>query len=349
MEQLPEVTILMATFNGAEFIKEQIESIRQQEYSSWRLLIRDDGSADDTPAIINELAAAEPRIEILADTLGNLGITGNFGELLRHAMARNVHYVAFADQDDVWQTRKLATQMKCMLEREKAGGLRIPVLVHTDLAVVDRELHLLKRSFMDCQGFRTGMTDPLRVLLVQNHVTGCTVLINRPLLEFAMPLPSCAPVHDWWLALCAAVSGELVFLPGSMVSYRQHGGNEVGVKGFISRSSVFSENWGYIWRGVKERFEHGCRQAVCLGERIREHADRCPIDKGAGNLVESYVQMLRTGSGLARLARVLKLGVRRQSLFASLIFLILVFSMKPLPASPRFAVRGTEGADDISR
>jgi len=113
-----DVVIVLATYNGAAYLREQIRSIQDQTESRWRLLIRDDGSTDATRAIIDELIRADSRIECLDDDDERLGPAGNFGALLTTAFERGANYVCCADQDDVWLPNKLAVQLDAMRRAE---------------------------------------------------------------------------------------------------------------------------------------------------------------------------------------------------------------------------------------
>src|SRR4051812_43971014 len=148
----PELLIVLSSFNGYKFITDQINSIRRQTYSDWALLVRDDGSSDNTVALVESLARQDTRIALLRDSKGNLGPAASFGMLLSHALQSGVRYVALADQDDVWLPTKLAHEMELLRDQEATVGSATPLLVHTDLAVVREDLSLLHRSFLEFQG-----------------------------------------------------------------------------------------------------------------------------------------------------------------------------------------------------
>ncbi len=226
---MAQILILMGTYNGARYIREQIASIQAQTCSDWVLLVRDDDSGDNTVEIIEEMAQADDRIVLCRDHLGNLGVTANFGRLMSLALERSEPWVAFADQDDVWLPEKLEVS----LTQLQASANGKPALLHTDLQVVDVNLRVVHPSFLAYQRLRHVAERQLETLLVHNFVTGCTVMINRELLNFAAPIPSEAILHDRWLAVCAATSGNLIFLPQAMVKYRQHGNNVRGAGGVM--------------------------------------------------------------------------------------------------------------------
>lgn len=219
------IEILLATCNGAAYLSALLDSLLAQTYGNWRLVIRDDGSTDDTPRIIGKYLANHPdRVSILRDKGETLGPCGNFARLLHHSKA---DYTMFCDQDDVWLPEKIELTMARMREMESLYGEDTPIMVHTDLRVVDGNLKPLSDSL-----WRYQTTDPdataLNRLLVQNVATGCTVMINRALRELALPIPVEARMHDWWLALVAAVFGRIGHVAQPTILYRQHGRNDSG-------------------------------------------------------------------------------------------------------------------------
>jgi len=282
-----EMHILMATYNGAAFLKQQLDSVCALE-GEWRLTIRDDCSTDATVEIISSYCEKFNNISIVTNEQGNLGACGNFNELLIAAeQAAYGQYFMLADQDDVWQSDKLKRQLALMkeIESERPG---CPVLIHSGLEVVDQNLKLIDPSFMHYQGLRHEAHDPLRVLLAQNYITGCTVLVNRPLLELALPVPKDALMHDWWLALCAAACGEIGFIDRPLVKYRQHALNEVGAKSLLTFLNPFKTNWISRWFEGRDSLEQSIHQAQVLAKRIKKY------EPGNENLklIESYGALL---------------------------------------------------------
>jgi glycosyltransferase involved in cell wall biosynthesis len=224
----PTVDILLATYNGEKYLREQLDSILWQNHRDWRLIIRDDCSHDGTLAIINEFRAQNPDKILLLDVNGtNLGVVRNFSHLLDNATA---DYVMFCDQDDVWLPHKISVTLDKMHELEKAPGLREALLVFTDLTVVAEDGDtVLADSVWNYQQLDPGNVTHLNRLLLQNIPTGCTVMINRALRDKAAPIPADAAMHDWWLTLVAAVFGSIGYLPEATIRYRQHGKNVCGV------------------------------------------------------------------------------------------------------------------------
>lgn len=220
----PRIEILMATYNGEKYIKEQIESLLNQTYINWSLLIRDDGSSDGTVKIIEDYEKKySEKIKILKDNKGSLRAKDNFLELLRNSKE---DYIMFCDQDDVWLPNKIEITLKKMLETEDG-----PTLIHTDLKVVDKSLNTIADSFWKFQNL-----DPSRkihnYLIVQNNITGCTMMINRELANLSSSEFPSGLMHDWIIGIIASLIGKIEYITEPTILYRQHGNNDVGAKGY---------------------------------------------------------------------------------------------------------------------
>ncbi len=215
----------MATFNGERFLAQQIDSILAQDYRQIRIVIRDDGSTDGTIGIISQFIRLHPeKISLFSGEEARLGATGSFMALIQQARAE---YVMLADQDDVWLPAKVSACLLEMKKSESRYGEGTPLLIHTDLKVVDEKLSVVSGSFWKYQSLSPGC-DSINRLLVQNVVTGCTVMMNRSLLNLVRPVDGGVIGHDWWLGLMASAFGEIIYLPQATMLYRQHGKNAVG-------------------------------------------------------------------------------------------------------------------------
>jgi glycosyltransferase involved in cell wall biosynthesis len=226
---MPTVDILLATFNGARFLPELLESIEGQTHRDWRLIVRDDGSTDCSLSIIEGFAQRHgDRVRVLRDGRDRLGACANFAAVLE---ASDASYFMFCDQDDVWLPEKIAGLLRSMRQVEERQGAETPILVHSDLIVVDDELHVLHPSFwrysrlLDLSAPRR----PARVI-VQNFVTGCASIGNAALRRAALPMPTEARLHDCWVALVAALLGEIAEYEVPTLLYRQHQSNDIGAK-----------------------------------------------------------------------------------------------------------------------
>jgi glycosyltransferase involved in cell wall biosynthesis len=227
MESSGRVAILLATYNGERYVDEQIRSLFAQTYSDFVIIVRDDHSSDRTPEILARWSASQPdKISVVSDDRGNLRSAGNFSRLMEVC---DSPYFAFCDQDDVWLPNKVELMVNEIRRLESQFGKTMPILVHSDLKVVDGDLHEIAPSFFYYH-LRTGLRKGRRLdhLIFINIVTGCALMGNRALLELARPLPAGILVHDWWLALIAASCGVLRTIPETTVLYRQHGNNQIG-------------------------------------------------------------------------------------------------------------------------
>lgn len=221
------VRILLATYNGKAYIRQMVDSVLAQDHKNLQLVLSDDGSTDGTQQILEEYAAADRRVTHYRSGM-------RFGCAQKHFMhlLRTFHdapYIMFCDQDDVWHRDKVSKTLALMEKTEKDPA--VPVLVHTDLQVVDGDLQPISPSFCAHSGL-DGNRLALNQLLVQNVVTGCTVMLNRTLAALACreTEEDAMRMHDWYLALLAAACGKTAFLPEATIDYRQHGNNSVGAK-----------------------------------------------------------------------------------------------------------------------
>jgi glycosyltransferase involved in cell wall biosynthesis len=308
----PDILIALATYNGARYLLEQIDSIRAQTRRDWALLVRDDGSTDGTVDLLRAQAAIDPRLTILSDTDQRLGCVPNFSRLAAAASERGAAYVMLADQDDIWFPTKIERTLSCMTALEQRLGKAHPILVHSDLEVIDHAGRRLARSFMRFQAIRHEITQPLRMLLVQNFVTGCTVMANRALLSLALPIPGEALMHDWWFALCAAGSGSIGFVADPTMAYRRHAANTVSARGFWSTLNPFVTNWSAVWEEGLRHHARGIAQARAVLARLSTtgHDAKAGVVRDYIDLYDLYGRR----SGWERGRRALELGLHSQTL-----------------------------------
>lgn len=257
------IDILMATYNGEKYIEEQINSIINQDFKEWNLLIRDDCSTDNTINIINKYVEKYPDKIKLIDNMGkNLGVKLNFGELMKHSKSK---YCMFADQDDKWLPNKISLTLEKMKELESNYGEEKPILIHTDLKVVDKNLELIDKSF-----WKYSYIDPsrntLNKLLVKNTVTGCTMMINSSLKKLINFIPEECMMHDHWIALVASLSGIIYFIKEPTILYRQHENNQLGAKKKIKKKNFF--------RKRKLKYEFYVEQADILYKEFKNYLDK---------------------------------------------------------------------------
>ena len=235
------IDILMSTYNGGRFVEQQIDSIIAQTFTDWRLLIRDDGSSDGTAEIVSRYADLHrERICLIESNGENLGACQSFARLLEGADA---DYMMFSDQDDVWLPDKIELTLRKMKEMEEHHGRKTPLLVFSDVTVVDELLNVIGASMWQYQKSDPSRGKSLNRLLLMNPANGCTMMVNRALRDNAMPVPPEAIMHDSWVALVASAIGEIGYIPTVTLLYRQHGRNESGTR-----------RWGpaYITRQLRD-------------------------------------------------------------------------------------------------
>jgi len=311
----PEIFIILSTHDAGRHLKSQIESIQTQSYSNWRLLVRDDDSTDGTIERIAAYANSDSRISSLPeDRHGRLGAAASYSCLIEAALARGAQWIALADQDDVWNPNKLERQVRVLFENPSSPEQ--PRLLHTDLEVVDENLKPISDSFLAYAGLRHVDTDPLRTLIIQNFVTGCSCLFSRGLAARSVPIPREAIMHDWWLALNAVAWGKIEFLSTSTAQYRQHPGNQIGAKSY--RRSI----WTLVGRSVGFR-RSDMDELVAIVRQARAFRDHLrrrsigdlddPRIAASLKLTEDFVSLFAESVG--RFERVLglrRLGISRQ-------------------------------------
>jgi hypothetical protein len=214
-----DVTVLLAIYNGADFLQPQLLSLLDQVDVNWRLLWRDDGSADGSVAMMEAFEREAPgRLARVSDPEDRLGVAASFYTLVAQAPAGGC--IAFCDQDDVWLPHKLARGHAALLEVPQT----IPALYCARQLLVDSELRPLGTSLP----LRAELEFPMA--LAQNIATGCTIMLNAAaadLLRAAPPPPG--TLHDWWsYLLVSGAAGRLIVDDEPVVLYRQHGRNLIG-------------------------------------------------------------------------------------------------------------------------
>lgn len=321
--------VVLATFNGEDFLNQQLASILQQSVLPVRLLVADDGSSDRTLELLKawELCSPVP-ITFLPVAQQQFGCCANFERLL---LASSASYVMLADQDDIWDLNKAERLQASMAALEQRWGNERPLLVHTDLRLIDRFGRPLADSYSLQQGLMPGRRGWL-ALAMQNVVTGCACMLNRACIQRALPFPPEAILHDWWLALVAARLGEVAYLPAPSLSYRQHGRNIVGAAGWrcqmLKRSQeglagVFCGNISELWVGPALRQMKACDQ-------------RCAsVDKYGNDSRVPQVDMLLSTSIWCRLSAALALGLRKHGVWRTFGFYVILLGWRPQKLPPQ--------------
>ncbi|MDB0051364.1 glycosyltransferase family 2 protein [Gammaproteobacteria bacterium] len=247
-----KIAVLLSTYNGENFLGEQLDSLLAQSHKNFILIVRDDGSRDRTVSILESYAGDHPeRIHLISRDGVNMGASASFAFLAdyvlksKELLGLKSIYMMFCDQDDTWFPEKIEKLLAAMLATEADNGSTLPIIVHSDLEVVSEQNMVIAKSLISYQGLEIERNS-FPNLVISNLVTGCTALINEPLAEKALPIPEKAIMHDWWLALVATAFGKLVYLDTPLVHYRQHGNNTIGAKEFTKVSVVSMSLWSRI-------------------------------------------------------------------------------------------------------
>ena len=219
---MEKVDILLATYNGEKYLREQIESILNQSHKDFRLLISDDCSKDLTRTILEEYKNKDSRIEIFFQE-NNLGVVKNFEFLLGKVEA---NYYMFSDQDDIWKENKIE---KSLSKIEEGFDL-----VYSDLEVVDENLNVIYESYWKLKGIydKIKKYNNFNSLYLNNFVTGCTMISRKELINKFLPLPNSSKyvLHDYWISLILSQDGKISYIEEPLIKYRQHKNNKVGSK-----------------------------------------------------------------------------------------------------------------------
>lgn len=300
-----KVNILMSTYNGQQFLAEQIRSIQEQSYTDWTLFIRDDGSSDNTKEILKDFEHQDSRIHLIdSDKSDNLGVIKSFHKLVNHDRA---DYYFFSDQDDVWLPNKLELSLK-----EAQNYLAdLPLMVYMDLKVVNQDLEIMTESMVKSQSHHANTE--LVQELTENTVTGGVAMINHALAEMWQETDDIL-MHDWYLALLASAFGNLVFIdqPGEL--YRQHSDNVLGArtlskrfKKWIRPHILFAVYWDLIKNSQKQA----------------SHLLQMPLSQSNRELIEAFVTIMDK-SMLERFRILRKYGLRKNKAFHTLVFTTLI-------------------------
>lgn len=220
MKKRPKVSILMATYNGESFLKEQLDSLLAQTYSNFEVIISDDASTDRTISIIDKYLKKYSNIVLIKNNF-NVGYVKNFERLI--SVCQN-DYIALCDQDDIWDVNKVNIQVDIMLQLEKKVQ-NIPILIHSDLKMIDENSNLINNSYFRYRGYRLKNQKDLGHILGPCGILGNTVFFNKILKEKILPFPEDVENHDYWIALINELLGKRVTLLDALVEYRIHNDN----------------------------------------------------------------------------------------------------------------------------
>ena len=224
------IAILLPTYNGESYLREQIESLFAQTNQDWQLFVRDDGSKDCTVDILTEYASKYPKkIHLLNNIKHNMGAGESFMNLLETV---NADYYMFCDQDDVWLPCKIEKTLQKVRELEKYYGKDEGIGVFTDLTVVDSCLKTIMPSLWKGDNRNPEFTKNFYKQWTNRHATyGCTQMFNKATKKMGFPyrqFPDIQGAHDTWIEYILIKLGHYDYLDGQTILYRQHTTNVIG-------------------------------------------------------------------------------------------------------------------------
>lgn len=232
---MEKVIVLLSTYNGERYLAEQLQSLVAQKDVCSEILVRDDGSKDSTTRILDEWQ--EKGLLSWYNSV-NLGPGKSFIDLLQNAAPGN--YYAFCDQDDVWIPEKLRLTMDKMKCVELANPGK-PVIIHTDMHVVDENLNIIHDSFWRSSGLRPDVLRTFPYLCTCNSVNGCTIVMNSAARELILEkyVEHDVIIHDVISALTVAYYGGVIdYVDAPTVLYRQHSSNVVGAMVYSKTGAI---------------------------------------------------------------------------------------------------------------
>lgn len=204
------VSVVMAVYNGQQFLRAQVESVLAELRPGDELIIIDDASTDASLALLKGISS--PALQIYTNP-SNFGVIGSFERGLQIAAHE---FIFLCDQDDVWLPGKRAAFVSAF-ERDP----RTSVVV-SDAQLIDASGIVTAPSFMATRG---GFRGNILSTLVRNRYLGCAMALRRELLIAALPIPRSVPMHDMWFGALGSILGRVHYIPVPLLQYRRHGGN----------------------------------------------------------------------------------------------------------------------------
>ena len=295
--------VLLAAYNGEKHLPELLASLQAQTDQDFSVLMQDDGSSDGTHVLLQGMVEQDARFAWGSESGTHLGAAGNFLSLIRQADA---DLVFLCDQDDIWMPEKIAVLRLAMAEAQARFGEDVPLLVHSDCQIIDENGKPAADSFFRHQGWDPNAVT-LPPLLVQNNVTGCTLVMNPPLLRLIADHGKAKDLfmHDWFIALTAAAFGHVVFVDQPLTAYRQHGDNAIGASqaGLLKRAAMALGQRKKAKRRIQLTYTH--TKVFC-----RMYGDELPPE--AQKITSGYLAT-RTMKKIPRILAVRRLGCTMQS------------------------------------
>jgi len=219
------ISIVVATCNGEKYIKEQLDSIINQSYKNFEILILDDKSEDRTVEIIQHYERKYSFIKVIQNK-SRLGVINNFEKGISLAKG---DFIALSDQDDIWEKDKLLIQYNTIKDYD------IPVMVHSDLSIINEKGNIISNSFFKKKGYNFPEKKSLDILISLNGVMGNTIMFNKKLKKIILPFFTKIPMHDYYISVMNEVYGKRITINKPLVKYRIHATNIGNPKKYLNK------------------------------------------------------------------------------------------------------------------
>lgn len=289
----------MATYNGEKYLKEQLNSLLNQTYKDFKVIVCDDCSTDGTMDILKEYQLNHPDIfQVYKNEKNTTSAKYNFMNMM---IKYKDDYIMLCDQDDVWLPDKIELTLCKLVDMECRHGKNTPLLTHTDLIVVDAMLNEINPSFRKAMNADYTKVE-LRQQLIQNTLTGCTCMYNRSVAHLIREIPHSFVMHDWFLMLIVSAFGTIEALQDKQtILYRQHGDNQVGAKDV--RTLKYKINKILHGAEIRQAINQTYTQAESF---LKTYKDRLSLEQK--NLLEQYISIPNMNK-FGRWRTIVKLGV----------------------------------------
>lgn len=289
--------IVLSTYNGELYLKAQLDSLFLQTNQQWTLLIRDDGSTDNSIKIIKEYEKKYPnRIQWLPDSLGNLGTLCSMTHLLK---ATTADYVFTCDQDDYWLKDKVQISLDAMQKAVQQHGQQTPLLVYTDLQVGDSNLKIIHPSYFKKHHLQPEKLKSLASNMLNIYCSGATMLLNQALIQ-CIQLPLHNPdllirnLQDWWFNLYAVSLGKIITVHKPLMIYRLHNFNNSAKKQAHMHQHahfLFKILLKYLPQSISQYLVNGWYTTASSKSIVEEFLKTLPQGSSAYEAYKTYLEV----------------------------------------------------------
>lgn len=298
-----KVQVLLSTYNAEKYIEELLNSVLNQDYPNFDILIRDDGSNDNTLNILKKYIVLN-NVRIFPKK--NIGVVRSFFRLLELS-SPDAKYLAFCDQDDIWEKDKISQAIKLL--ENIPGSNKIPVMYFSRYTIVNEQLEIIGYSKIPKR------SPSFKNALVENIATGCTICINNVARELILKDINFAitQMHDWWIYLVVSGFGKIIYDSVPKILYRQHSSNLVGIK------TGYFEKW--MCRISRFLKRGGLPLVTKQAEEFKRIYSSC-LNNEKKEILNKFIEERKTLAGRIRYS--VRGEVYRQALIDDIILRILI-------------------------